>query len=135
MVGSGTGSTATETVSIANLAGGPSTGRVFGYNGANSATCYTLNVARTSAAFFGEETAASTYSVYPNPTKDKLAISSTNRDEVMKVEVTDINGKVLSTRELRSNEVIDVSDISSGIYFVKIVSTDNEVTQIKFVKE
>ena len=135
MIGSGTGSTATENVSIANLAVGTYTVRVFGYNGANSATCYTLNVARTSAAFFGEETAASTYSVYPNPTKDKLAISSTNRDEVMKVEVTDINGKVLSTRELRSNEVIDVSDISSGIYFVKIVSTDNEVTQIKFVKE
>jgi hypothetical protein len=135
VIGSGTGSTATENVSIANLAVGTYTVRVFGYNGANSATCYTLNVARTSATFFGEETTASTYSVYPNPTKDKLAISSSNRDEVMNVEVMDINGKVLSSRELRSNDVIDVSDISSGIYFVKIVSKENEATQIKFVKE
>lgn len=135
MIGSGTGSTATENVSITNLAVGTYTVRVFGYNGANSATCYTLNVAKTSASFFGEETTAATYSVYPNPTKDKLAVSSSNPDEIMNVQVMDMNGKVLSTRELRSNAVIDVSDISSGIYFVKIVSASNEATQIKFVKE
>lgn len=135
LIGSGTGSTATENVSIANLAVGTYTVRVFGYNGANSPTCYTLNVAKTSASFFGEGTNAGTYSVYPNPTKDKLTVNSSNPDEIMKVEVMDLNGKVLSTRELRSNATIDVSDISSGIYFVKIGSASNEVTQIKFVKE
>ncbi len=135
LIGSGTGSTATENVSITNLAVGTYTVRVFGYNGANSPTCYTLNVAKTSAVFFGEETNPSTYSVYPNPTKDKLAISSSNPDEIMKVEVMDLNGKVLLTNELRSNATIDVSDISSGIYFVKIGSVNNEIPPIKFVKE
>lgn len=135
VIGSGTGSTATENVSIANLAVGTYTVRVFGYNGANSATCYTLNVARTSASFFGGETTTATYSVYPNPTKDKLAVSSSNPDEVMTVEVLNMSGQVLSTRELRSNATIDVSDISSGIYFVKIGSVNKEATLIKFVKE
>lgn len=135
LIGSGAGSTATETVSIANLAVGTYTIQVFGYNGANSATCYTLNVAKTSASFIAEEQTTATYSVYPNPTKDKLVVSSSNQDEVMKVEVMDMNGKVLSTRELRSNSVIDVSDISSGIYFLKIDSASNGATQIKFVKE
>lgn len=135
LIGSGAGSTATENVSIANLAVGTYTVRVFGYNGANSATCYTLNVSKTSASFIGGEQTTATYSVYPNPTKDKLVVSSSNQDEIMKVEVMDMNGKVLSTQELRSNTVIDVSDISSGIYFVKIASTINGATQIKFVKE
>nr|WP_294860252.1 zinc-dependent metalloprotease [uncultured Fluviicola sp.] len=135
LIGSGTGSTATENVSISNLAVGTYTVRVFGYNGANSPTCYTLNVAKTSASYLGEETNTATYSVYPNPTKDKLVVSSSNQDEIMQVEVMDMNGKVLSTRELRSNNVVDVSDISSGIYFVKISSVNNGVTQIKFVKE
>lgn len=135
LIGSGAGSTATETISIANLAVGTYTVRVFGYNGANSATCYTLNVSKTSASFIGGEQTTATYSVYPNPTKDKLVVSSSDQNEMMKVEVMDMNGKVLSTRELRSNTVIDVSDISSGIYFVKIASASNGATQIKFVKE
>lgn len=135
LIGSGVGSTATENVSITNLAVGTYTVRVFGYNGANSATCYTLNVARTSASFFGEEPKASIYSLYPNPVKDKLAVSSSDPDEILKVEVMDMSGKVLSKNELRSNATIDVSDISSGVYLVKITSAANEQTQIKFVKE
>ncbi|TSJ45031.1 T9SS type A sorting domain-containing protein [Fluviicola chungangensis] len=135
LIGSGTGTTATENVSISNLAVGTYTVRVFGYNGANSTACYTLNVAKTSAAFSGEESNPSDYSVYPNPAKDKLTVSSSNPDEVMHAEVLDMSGKVLSSTELRSNAAIDVSGISSGVYFVKIVSDNKEVTQIKFVKE
>lgn len=135
LIGSGTGTTATENVSISNLAVGTYTVRVFGYNGANSTTCYTLNVAKTSAAFSGEDSNPSDYSVYPNPAKDKLAVSSSNPDEVMYVEVLDMSGKVLSSTELRSNAAIDVSGISSGVYLVKIVSMNKEMTQIKFVKE
>jgi len=41
-IGSGTGSTATETVSLTNQAAGTYFIRVFGYNGANSTTCYTI---------------------------------------------------------------------------------------------
>lgn len=134
-IGSGTGSTATENVSIANLAVGTYTVRVYGYNGANSATCYTLNVARTSAGISGEQTGTPTYSVYPNPTKDKLAVSSSNPDEIMLVEVMDMNGKVLSSQQLQSNSVLDVSVLSSGIYLVRILSSSDEITQIKFVKE
>ena len=43
-IGSGAGSTATETVSLTSQAAGTYYIKVFGYNGANSATCYTLTV-------------------------------------------------------------------------------------------
>lgn len=135
-IGSGVGSTATENVSISNLAVGTYTVRVIGYNGANSATCYTLNVARTSASFMGDQANGGIYTVYPNPTKDKLTISSSNPSEVMNVQVMDMSGKVLSTHQLSGNSVIDVSSVSTGVYFLRILSAETEnATPIKFIKE
>ncbi len=46
-VGSGTGSTATETVTLNNQAAGTYYIKVIGYNGANSATCYTIKATAT----------------------------------------------------------------------------------------
>lgn len=47
VIGSGTGSTATETVTLNNQAAGTYYIRVFGYNGANSASCYTITATAT----------------------------------------------------------------------------------------
>ncbi|MBI3138841.1 MAG: T9SS type A sorting domain-containing protein [Sphingobacteriales bacterium] len=48
-IGSGISSTATETVSLTNQAAGTYYIKVFGYNGANSATCYTIKATVTTA--------------------------------------------------------------------------------------
>lgn len=134
-LGSGTGTTATENVSLTNLPVGTYTVKVIGYNGAYSSTCYTLNVAKTSAMVIGEEESNTTYSVYPNPTKDKLTIASSDFEEIMNVQVMDINGKVMSTEQITSGSTLDVNKLSSGIYFVLISSANKETTQIKFIKE
>lgn len=47
VLGSGTGATATETVTLNSQAAGTYYIRVFGYNGANSATCYTITATTT----------------------------------------------------------------------------------------
>ncbi len=46
-IGSGAGSTATETVSLTSQVAGTYFIRVFGYSGANSATCYTIRATAT----------------------------------------------------------------------------------------
>jgi bacillolysin len=46
-IGAGTGSTATETVSLTSQAAGTYYIKVIGYNGANSATCYTIKATAT----------------------------------------------------------------------------------------
>lgn len=46
-IGAGTGSTATENVSLTNQAAGTYYIRIIGYNGANSATCYTFTATAT----------------------------------------------------------------------------------------
>ncbi|HEX4876735.1 MAG TPA: zinc-dependent metalloprotease family protein [Chitinophagaceae bacterium] len=47
VIGSGTSATATETVTLNNQAAGTYTIRIFGYNGANSASCYTITATTT----------------------------------------------------------------------------------------
>ena len=47
VIGSGTSASATETVSLTNQAAGTYTIRIFGYNGANSASCYTITATAT----------------------------------------------------------------------------------------
>ncbi len=49
-IGAGTGSTATETVTLNNQAAGTYIIRVYGYNGANSANCYTITANAASVA-------------------------------------------------------------------------------------
>ena len=68
-IGSGVSSTATETVSLTNQAAGTYYIRIFGYNGANSATCYTITA--TTTVVTG---CASTYDVSTNGTFGGAAI-------------------------------------------------------------
>lgn len=52
-IGSSAGSTATETVSLTNQAAGTYYIKVMGYNGANSATCYTIKATATATTTTG----------------------------------------------------------------------------------
>jgi hypothetical protein len=69
-IGSGTGATATETVTLNNQAAGTYSIRVFGFNGANSQTCYTLTVTVTPVA-------AGCANVLDNSTNGTLAGAAT----------------------------------------------------------
>ena len=62
-IGSGAGSTATETVSLTSQAAGTYYIKVFGYSGANSATCYTVKATATTVTG-----CQSTYDVSTNGT-------------------------------------------------------------------
>ncbi len=74
-IGSGTGSTATETVSLTNQAAGTYYIRVYGYNGANSATCYTITATTTIVTG-----CASSYDVSTNGTPGGAALIPKNTD-------------------------------------------------------
>ncbi|MCX6147346.1 MAG: PKD domain-containing protein [Candidatus Kapabacteria bacterium] len=64
----------------------------------------------------------------PNPVKDKLFIKTTEFNIDDKIQILDLKGRKLIETEL--NEIIDVSSLSKGIYFLKI--RDKEW---KFIKE
>ena len=77
--------------------------------------------------------------VYPNPTIDKLTLSISNKKSLLtEIQIVDVVGRVeklLDSFTKDTNAVIDVSDLSDGIYFLKIKMSSGEIVVRKFVKE
>lgn len=75
------------------------------------------------------------FSVFPNPTKDIVNVSNTT-SSINSIEITDLNGRVVKTVNAidASNAQVNISDLSTGVYMMKIVS-DKGTTTKKVIKE
>ena len=74
-------------------------------------------------------------SIYPNPTSDVLYIDNPNFEKINSLEIISINGTIVKQENRISNlQSINVSNLQSGVYFVKI-QINNEVLNYKFIKK
>jgi hypothetical protein len=72
--------------------------------------------------------------IFPNPTKDKIEVTSTI--EIKKIEVRSGDGKIVRTvSAVKKIEIIDLTGLTNGIYFVDVTTKDNSVITKKIVKE
>ena len=76
-------------------------------------------------------------SLYPNPTQDvaNLRINGLNQDA--KIVISDLQGRILSQDQINAGTnryTINVSDMASGVYYIRIV-TDNVVSTQKLIVE
>ena len=79
------------------------------------------------------EVAENDFVIYPNPVNDKLYIET--ETEVKEVVVYDIFGRRQELSAVSHQpSAIDVSNLNSGIYFVKVVTENGEVVK-RFVKK
>ena len=70
--------------------------------------------------------------MYPNPTQSNITISGASN---ALVNIIDASGKLLLTQEiLNDNETIDLSAISSGVYYVQINSVQGAKV-MKLIKQ
>lgn len=69
--------------------------------------------------------------VYPNPADNFITI--TTELKIKKITIIDVAGKEIKSFN-QSNKVIDVSDLSNGIYFIQVYSDTEMVTQ-KIIKQ
>jgi hypothetical protein len=73
--------------------------------------------------------------LYPNPATNKINIELTNLVPNTTININDVTGKIAKSVNVTSNKtVIDVADLSTGIYIVKI-KNDNGFNSLKFIKE
>ena len=74
------------------------------------------------------------YAIYPNPVNDRLYIETHSLTQT--IEIYDVFGRpqVTETPSHQGNLTIDVSNLNSGIYFVKVVTEKGEVVK-KFAKK
>ena len=70
--------------------------------------------------------------IYPNPTNSKVHLKSKN-SSIRKVEFYNTSGKIMKTVENKF-EILDISDLSNGIYIMKI-HTNLGVLNEKIIKK
>ncbi len=75
--------------------------------------------------------------VYPNPTSDKIQIAINEQGtKLSQISIYDIQGRELFSEDISDFLFThDVSDLSNGVYIVKVVSSKGEVFTEKFIKE
>ena len=79
-----------------------------------------------------ENNIMSDISIYPNPAKNQLNIVGLVDNS--NITIYDLSGKVMKEISANNRVSCNISDLSSGIYFVKI-QNDQESQVVKFVKE
>jgi PKD repeat protein len=68
------------------------------------------------------ENVIKSYKFYPNPTENKLNLEFSTVNDINKIILIDINGKILIEKQLtNSKEVISLENISNGIYHLKLI--------------
>ena len=69
------------------------------------------------------------FNVYPNPVKDRLYIETSK--QIQSIEVYDIYGRlqVTKTPSHQGDLSVDVSDLNSGIYFVKVKTEEGNIVK------
>jgi hypothetical protein len=70
--------------------------------------------------------------LYPNPASSNVYFSGLTG--AFHVQVYDVQGKIIKSESLYSNQPLDISNIEAGIYFVK-VSADGKVVTRKLIVE
>lgn len=60
------------------------------------------------------------FAAYPNPVKDRLFVQNAGNANFI---ITDENGKTVLTKSITGKEEIDVSELTSGVYYLKNTST------------
>ncbi|WP_075603495.1 T9SS type A sorting domain-containing protein [Saccharicrinis aurantiacus] len=78
-----------------------------------------------------EEINELTISVYPNPTTGLVNIST----EVEKVEVYNVSGSLVKVVNGPALTGFDISDLSNGLYVLKVTDSNNETALIKINKK
>ena len=75
------------------------------------------------------EELSSSLLLYPNPVNDRLYIET--QTLTLSIEIYDIYGRLqdYKTTRLQDNLVIEVSNFKSGVYFVKIVTSEGETVK------
>ncbi|KFB02300.1 bacillolysin [Mangrovimonas yunxiaonensis] len=75
--------------------------------------------------------------VFPNPSYGAFTLKNSNALKLIKADIYDLNGRVVKTIDLRNtqgNTPINISNVASGMYFIKVEGQHFEQV-IKLVKE
>ncbi len=96
---------------------------------ANTPTYFAIDDLVISKSIGLSESMLSSVSIYPNPIQNELTISGENGT----IELFDVSGKLLISKKHLNFSVLNVSDLNSGSYILKLTNENGSLIQ-KLVK-
>ena len=94
----------------------------------NSGTVYGNEVTFTTNAVTGfSDATLSTLSIYPNPTTDNFFVK--NLEGPATVNISDISGRLLLSKDVTAKETVTVSTLPNGVYLVTIQLNNTRKTE------
>lgn len=108
------------------------------YTGSTPATSVQAKTSRPQIVLNGlslgikEQSMASTISVYPNPVKDNLHLTSTGN--AISASIYTLTGQFVKSPKIVANK-IQTDDIATGVYLIKLNMEDGSKATLKFIKE
>ncbi len=69
-------------------------------------------------------------SIYPNPASDRITIRNVGNNELTDLTIIDAKGSIITRidlKDMRLEKVIDLHDLSSGVYFLRINSITSSI--------
>lgn len=108
-----------------------------GRNNITSLSPFAVSDANAAVSIKKNNSGAIGFEAYPNPAKDVLILDLSATMSGYNYEVIDVTGKsIKSGSTARTTQMVDVADLKPGIYFVKVVNLDDQVSGVKrFVKD
>lgn len=71
--------------------------------------------------------------ISPNPAKDKITIwNNSSQNKLKQYSINDVQGRIIKSGEFTNDFTIDISQITTGIYFIKLFGNET-VQTLKFV--
>ena len=118
-------------VDITSLIGETNVKLMFNYYGMYGAEMWIDNIRIDESHVGIEEETMNTVSIYPNPATTVLNVEAVGYNTI---EIVNLLGQTVYAANATSNMQINVSNLNSGVYFVRLNGANGTTTQ-KFIKK
>ncbi|MCX7986217.1 MAG: Ig-like domain-containing protein, partial [Bacteroidales bacterium] len=100
-------------------------------DGSNVSASITIHIINQPTAI--PTTGVKEFAIYPNPAMNYITIA--NHQKVSKIDFVAIDGRLIMSLNKIQSGVIDISNLPSGLYTLKVYSNDNSINTIKLMKK
>ena len=69
--------------------------------------------------------------IYPNPANDVIFVKG---EEIQSVEIYNSIGVKVVSKNVNNSESIDIADLASGMYFVRVLDKNGNISTTKIIK-
>jgi hypothetical protein len=74
------------------------------------------------------------FTIFPNPASENITIDFNNQIRNNQITISDISGKVVFSETASGNQVINLSNIRQGLYFIEVANSNGSKI-VKFIKQ